>query len=1000
MNSFRWDLTDGGVAISLISVTKSFLRNTQRTLSIEEWCSGDDPKALMGLSALTECLQEHEDMLDSALLITHSKVAEMTEQQTLALNLPISVPFQLRIWSKGKLIDNSFQLQSEFLNLGQTVYVDKQIGSILEIGQIKYRIPSPLYDLCEIVKHFPEDGEGKLEAISKASAILGLDSPDVASDQQLKNIKLRHVSAFSASISGNLDDPELDPVLFSKHSIDDLDDGAKILDEAQQLLTPRQASFFSDQFKNEGKTRRTYLLEDGEYIYIDPSIRKALEGFRQVCSAEKNVRSAFIKAPTAVLAKYLDDEDGVDQLIDIAFVETSQFSDRVTEINEWKVPDLPFLVTEANQWGSDILIFKQVGSAHPVMIPTNMLSDAVKTLSTALQTGKKQITLNGTDISVSPYLLTEMENYLPIEPESDPSKVLDIPVAEPDEPRPVIVVQTLDNFQAINFTRMREPPEYQLHYRLPRVLVGKTIPLAHQVSGIKWLIDAFNRGMPGVLNADDMGLGKTLQALILLALYREQTPTLVQRPTIIIAPKGLLKNWMKEVEMHLGKNGLGHILEAYGSNLKKLKVGSGSGTEFDDGVPLLDIAKLSKADVVLTTYESLRDYHHSFARVAFGCVVFDEIQKVKNPKSLLSKCATTLNGDFFVGLSGTPVENSLADLWTIFDVLATGLLNFSLEDFLKFFAGDPEDPESKKALEKLHSQLLDTGDDHIPPILRRMKDEVFKDAGPDGKPMPKKIVVPASTTCREMPENQSSVYSEYSNLVQSGRMKMVEGLQVFRKISLSPSSPDTWASNLSESISNSARLAEAFDLLDKIHSDKDKVLIFIESRAVQPVLATIMKERYGMQKLPLIINGAISGEARQDAVDQFQASEDGFNAIIISPKAGGVGLTLTQANHVLHLERWWNPAVEDQCNDRAYRIGQDRDVTVYTPVARHPVLGDLSFDLVLDRILTRKRLLARSLFVPTEVGVGDFGEIFSSSDAPEPEGPIKLRGFGDQNRLH
>ena len=219
MNSFQRELSEDGVEIFLISISKSFLKSTEKTLPIEEWCSEGNAKALIGLSALTEYLQEQEEALSSSIQITHSKVAEMTEQQALALNLPISVPFQLRVWSEGKLINNTFQLQSEFLNMGQPVYVNKRVGSILEIGKTKYRIPSPLYDLCEIVKHFPEDSEGKLEAISKASAILGLESAGIASDQQLRNVKLRHVSAFSASISGNLDDPELAPVLFSKHTI-------------------------------------------------------------------------------------------------------------------------------------------------------------------------------------------------------------------------------------------------------------------------------------------------------------------------------------------------------------------------------------------------------------------------------------------------------------------------------------------------------------------------------------------------------------------------------------------------------------------------------------------------------------------------------------------------------------------------------------------------------------------------------------------------------------
>ena len=186
MNLFQWELADGGgVAISLIAQSKTFLKTTQKVLPIEDWSSGNDSKVLIGLSALTERLQDDGDQSALSLLITHSEVAAMTEQQAGAMNLPTSVPFQLRVWSEGKLIDNSFVLQSEFLDMGQPVYVNQRVGSILVIGQKQYRIPSPLYELCEIVKQFPEDNEGKLEAISKASALLGLDSPKVASDQLL-----------------------------------------------------------------------------------------------------------------------------------------------------------------------------------------------------------------------------------------------------------------------------------------------------------------------------------------------------------------------------------------------------------------------------------------------------------------------------------------------------------------------------------------------------------------------------------------------------------------------------------------------------------------------------------------------------------------------------------------------------------------------------------------------------------------------------------------------
>ena len=476
--------------------------------------------------------------------------------------------------------------------------------------------------------------------------------------------------------------------------------------------------------------------------------------------------------------------------------------------------------------------------------------------------------------------------------------------------------------------------------------------------------------------ADDMGLGKTLQALAFLALYREQAPADQKRPILIVAPTGLLNNWLKEIDTHLIGTGLGTILKVYGAQIRALKQGRGRDTE--SGIPMLDTTRLSEADVVLTTYETLRDYEISFAEIRFGVTVFDEIQKAKNPKSNIRNAVVAVYSDFKIGLSGTPVENSIADLWVLMDAVAPGLIKKTLKEFISTYSGSPEEPETLELLQNLHDELLKGDDGLPPPILRRMKDEVFSEVGPNGKPMPKKHVHPARQHSQVMPPEQRELYANYANLASAGRIPMIKALGAFRRISLSPREADDWLDDPEAFSEASARLSAALKILDEIHQKGEKVIIFLESRAFQSPLAQVLKERYSLPYHPLIINGAISGSARQDRVDAFQQREEGFDAIIISPKAGGVGLTLTAANHVLHLERWWNPAVEDQCNDRAYRIGQERDVDIYTPMAIHPDIDEESFDVVLDNILTRKRQLASSLLIPTELSPDDiFGGMFS-----------------------
>src|SRR5580704_13330964 len=216
-----------------------------------------------------------------------------------------------------------------------------------------------------------------------------------------------------------------------------------------------------------------------------------------------------------------------------------------------------------------------------------------------------------------------------------------------------------------------------------------------------------------------MGLGKTRQALGFLAWLREVAVANrsfggLKGPIIIVAPTGLLANWEKEHDNHLHNPGLGEICRAYGRHLKILK--TVSTRDIDRGAPSLDQRRIQQADWVLTTYETLRDHHMSFAAIPFSCAVFDEMQKVKSPTSLLTRAAKTLNANFSVGITGTPIENQLADLWCIMDVVHPGYL----ED-LKSFSAQYQ-PSDETALEQLHGKLLDVKHEGPPPLmLRRMK---------------------------------------------------------------------------------------------------------------------------------------------------------------------------------------------------------------------------------------------------------------------------------------
>jgi len=328
--------------------------------------------------------------------------------------------------------------------------------------------------------------------------------------------------------------------------------------------------------------------------------------------------------------------------------------------------------------------------------------------------------------------------------------------------------------------------------------------------------------------------------------------------------------------------------------------------------------------------------------------------------------AKSLSGDFSIAVTGTPVENELKDLWSIVDTVAPGFLD-SLASFHKTYV-KADDPVA--ASEKLKKRLVDEVKPSI--LMRRMKEEHL-----DG--LPEKIIKNYPT---EMSQQQASEYSDYVKLAHGtdcSDTSILEILQKLRKISLFTG--NVGAEGLTdELIEQSARLRIMRNILDQIASEKERALIFVESLQLQGLLVPYLQRRYQLPSPPSRINGGVDGQKRKTLVDKFQKTpDDQFNVMLLSPKAGGVGLTLTQANHVIHLSRWWNPAVEDQCSDRIYRIGQKRTVFVHYPLAVHPAYKDGSFDIKLNELLERKRKLSRNLLLPAALTKDEINNLISDS---------------------
>lgn len=519
--------------------------------------------------------------------------------------------------------------------------------------------------------------------------------------------------------------------------------------------------------------------------------------------------------------------------------------------------------------------------------------------------------------------------------------------------------------------------------------------LPHQCEGLAWLQHLYNSQteyhVRGAVLADDMGLGKTFQLLSFIAWLVEKDRNIA--PMLVVAPVSLLENWAEEADKFF-LSGTLSILTAYGESLHGLRVPKeaiDSRLRTEDGlVRFLRPNWIGNAKVVLTTYETLRDLEFSFAAQKWSIMVCDEAQRIKNPAAMVTRSAKKQNVGFKIACTGTPVENTLADLWCLFDFVQPGLLG-ALNDFGKQYRRpiEAKTDEERGRVEELRNRIA-------PQILRRTKAEVAKD-------LPKKIIVedcgnlPLSTEQRNLyvkaiedfkhrnNPNSASPFKNHLGLLQYLRLICTDprrhGLTVFK--------PE----RLSEYRVKAPKLDWLIDQLEKIRSLDDKVIIFCEFREIQRLLQYYIEEVFHIRSD--IINGDTSAlssntASRQKRLKAFQASS-GFGVIILSPVAVGFGVNIQGANHVIHYTRTWNPAKEDQATDRAYRIGQKKNVYVYYPVVHADDFR--TFDVKLDQLLTYKRELADDMLNGAgEISPSDFNivDVVPKGDAEAMEERINL----------
>ncbi|SES67014.1 Helicase conserved C-terminal domain-containing protein [Nitrosospira multiformis] len=495
----------------------------------------------------------------------------------------------------------------------------------------------------------------------------------------------------------------------------------------------------------------------------------------------------------------------------------------------------------------------------------------------------------------------------------------------------------------------------------------------HQLNGVAWfqhLVSKAPHDCRGALLADDMGLGKTLQLLTLLGWYYEQHCNAT--PSIIFAPKSLLENWANEAKKFFTPS-FPEILVLYADELRERKQPPGLIDEQLHSKGVVDLLRprwVGDAKIIVSTYEVLISYEFSLAKQPFAFVICDEAQRIKTPGTQVTLAAKKLKADFRIACTGTPVENSLADLWCLFDFVQPGLLG-ALEEFGKTYRRpiECETEEQKQALARLQSLIA-------PQTLRRTKADIADE-------LKKKLFgwKTAHTNVLRFKEGLGQherleiAISEYQRILYKGGLKKLQeankeidgkkrarlsfgALHLMKAVCAEPYClpgtkflPEKLGRDVH--LTNSPKLQWVLEQLEQVKAAGEKAIIFTELREAQAALYYFLRETFSLK--PFIINGDSQG--RQGYIDRFSQAP-GFGVIILSTLAAGAGLNVTAANHVFHFTRAWNPAKENQASDRAYRIGQERDVFVYCPTV---VADDFhTFEFRLDELLKKKAGLADS----------------------------------------
>ena len=882
-------------------------------LHFQEWKATDDCIYYLPLATLVD--NGYAYASKEGCLLPYENIYLLDEDERILLGVPQPYDKAMRLVGTSMLNLSDFEYKVEFLTYvpdGELIVCERG-GNILVKGRDKYLLNEAQYALLNRVDAFnstPEEDKTtdyNLRCFAEIKALA--EQAGCQLDSYLENENVYAPERIKIEIGRDDEGFTVEPAV-------DIEENDK----------------FQTYFDKMRKVQAQYPVqrENGERVRIvlNKEQKENLHYLKEQCGKHKTREEIqkMIEQPT----EYFDPN---------AFDLSELYSDRVIEIGVYKPKFYPFICPYKSCWIAGATVeTPQNGTTKVTINSEEELEKLKREIQSAKENKKGIVEYNKTqlDIEDAIFLAQTAEKQL-----KDPSQPAKVESENGNEARNVLIIE--ENAEELGFAvkeRIIEKGDKYTLFTDPFLQEGFSLK-DHQKEGVAWLQHLYKSKASGCLMADDMGLGKTLQILYFIDWHSRKYAN--HKPYLIVAPISLLENWKNEYERFFMQ-----------PRMKINMLTSKDVTrKFDKSI----VDKMQKMDIILTNYESLRISQLNFCAVEFDVVALDEAQKIKSPGTLVTNAAKALKCNFKIAMTGTPVENSLLDLWCIMDFCVPGLLGNA-----KAFAAQYQNP-----LKKEDTDIVALGNEVHDKLgvyfMRRLKKDAAKDL-PDKIELKEKVLMPPVQK-----EAYASVVNDYTSGIQPNMLVTIMHL---REVSEHPYLYDSTLLNheTDEIVDTSARLQATIKFLDEIKKKEEKVIIFVERKETQKMLQKLCLKRYGI--ITKIINGDTPSivkrnmpnkQSRQSSIDEFQAV-DGFNVIIMSPVAAGMGLNVTAANHVIHYSRHWNPAKENQATDRAYRIGQTKDVFVYYPMA---VRSDIkSFDETLDDLLSRKTSLATSTIFPTE----------------------------------